>query len=516
MKLAVIVVALVMSVSPAMAQDGSARFQLLDADGNINSDFRDQVSTRLKAQFPDTDFSQLDREKIRDAVRKRIGSRREGGQLSADEIEKRIRDGIQERLPDLDVSTLNRTVLRESIRTRLQSRFPNADFNKDLIQQIQANRVTGVTTDCDLSGGTMKISMTFKRPFTGNVFAKGFYNAGCRVLGTGEKNIAVNVPLTGCGTITEVINEEDKDGGETIYYVNRIVVMYEAEWGVLSETDRAYQVACQFGGTGTRLITAGPYNIPGLGITEVAPATVAAPSCWMKVVPGTDPLVSEVSDFILGETALLVVTLHDNSNFDVFVRDCYAHDGQNGNIALIDELGCPAHKKVSMTDVITDKESQPGETLVYLPFKVFKFPDIDQVYFQCKCRVCVHDCLGDYQPDCSDKSARSKRQTIITELNDLLPGRRDNSTDLNVFNSIRVQIPEEGKDIYNDIQNRRLAERAPAPRNGDICVAKTTFTAAAAVGGAVLMTSLIVCCMLIVRLSSRGKMAPHSNTEIKY
>lgn len=35
---------------------------------------------------------------------------------------------------------------------------------------------------------------------------------------------------------------------------------------------------------------------------------------------------------------------------------------------------------------------QPGQTIVYAPFKAFKFPDRQDVYFECQVHVCFREC----------------------------------------------------------------------------------------------------------------------------
>lgn len=98
---------------------------------------------------------------------------------------------------------------------------------------------------------------------------------------------------------------------------------------------------------------------------------------------------------IIRVTAIWTLTLSfsPSAEFDIFVSDCYAHDGMDmGYLEMIDSNGCPTHRKI-IGNQQHSTDLAPGDTLVYAHFKAFKFPDVNNVFFECQCRLCMENCF---------------------------------------------------------------------------------------------------------------------------
>ena len=75
------------------------------------------------------------------------------------------------------------------------------------------------------------------------------------------------------------------------------------------------------------------------------------------------------------------------------VNDCYAHNGANKRIPLIDHHGCPIDEKLisrfqgtwGMTDNMYD-------TLIYAHMKTFRFTGTPALYIECDIRMCHGKC----------------------------------------------------------------------------------------------------------------------------
>lgn len=95
----------------------------------------------------------------------------------------------------------------------------------------------------------------------------------------------------------------------------------------------------------------------------------------------------------------IVVAINDyNGQFDMRVKSCVAHDGQQQPIMLTDEYGCVLRPKM-LTPFV--KVKNPGAdkkatVLSYSRFLAFKFPDSMTVQIQCTVEVCRHGCAGKF------------------------------------------------------------------------------------------------------------------------
>lgn len=120
----------------------------------------------------------------------------------------------------------------------------------------------------------------------------------------------------------------------------------------------------------------------------------------MEIQEGTGPWSREVSKIVpVGQPMTIVVAINDyNGQFDMRVKSCVAHDGQQQPIMLTDEYGCVLRPKM-LTPFV--KVKNPGAdkkatVLSYSRFLAFKFPDSMTVQIQCTVEVCRHGCAGKF------------------------------------------------------------------------------------------------------------------------
>jgi hypothetical protein len=122
----------------------------------------------------------------------------------------------------------------------------------------------------------------------------------------------------------------------------------------------------------------------------------------MEIQEGTGPASREVAKIVpVGQPMTIVVAINDfNGQFDMRVKSCVAHDGQQRPIALTDEFGCvlrpkmlTAFKKVRNPAGIHKRAT----ILSYSRFLAFKFPDSTTVQIQCTVEVCRHGCAGEWR-----------------------------------------------------------------------------------------------------------------------
>ncbi|XP_014666989.1 PREDICTED: cuticlin-1-like [Priapulus caudatus] len=341
----------------------------------------------------------------------------------------------------------------------------------------------------------MTVDMQFKDDFSGVLYSKGYYKSDiCRVSATGGTRHRIVFPLDLCGT--EVI----KTGGNfqgNVFYNNTVVVMNEAAWGVLEVNDRAFSVSCLWTGSAAKTVDYG-LLVPLMETYQnVDPGVIEVPNCWLRIIPGVDPFGGDARVLQLGETATMVVSIRNQQEvFDIFVSNCYGHDGQGlSKIQLLNEGGCPTNTKFIKPPAY-DRSTRPGETHMYAHFKVFKFPDADDVYLQCQCLVCYDRC---HRPQCdgSGSPPRVKRQATSEEEEEEEAETPGELEEVKVFQKFKVKIPDD-----NDIAVKKEVPAAGSAKRNFIsgyrpenCVPKEVFIAVlvAIMGILILAITIAVC-----------------------
>lgn len=95
---------------------------------------------------------------------------------------------------------------------------------------------------------------------------------------------------------------------------------------------------------------------------------------------------------------ILRVAINNNSGFlfidgfDIVVNDCFAHNGANKRIQLIDQYGCPVDDKLISRFRGSWSDSGVFETQVYAYMKTFRFTGSPALYIECDVRMCHGRC----------------------------------------------------------------------------------------------------------------------------
>ncbi|XP_014662674.1 PREDICTED: uncharacterized protein LOC106805549 [Priapulus caudatus] len=401
---------------------------------------------------------------------------------------------------------------------------PQAPFRRpeDYLPMIRPmNNVVDIQVRCDLNEYRMQISVLFERPFEGALFARGqFKSESCRQAALPQSNqVILSMALDSCGTGESLVGE----GYEAIrYYNNTIVVMNEFAWGILEMGDRAYDVSCRFGGTSVDTLRYN-YEVP-----LIPPISVTAPSiqftrCNMKIISGRNPLSGGISVLELGSIATLVFWIENKGQFDLSVFDCYAHDGmQMSRLELIDNAGCPAHQKVIGHTQRSDQLVRE-QTHVFAHFKSFKFPDVENVYVVCQCRVCFDHCYpticpGDNVPGVATNRRRARREAV----EEVSVGVNHNYTtgstveEEKMSQSLTVIVPEVETIIYDETTGEVLRQQVThTEKKGDVCVPRLNFIAGISSMIVILFISLAVA-LVVIAHSRRTQPKTVETPSIQY
>ncbi len=84
--------------------------------------------------------------------------------------------------------------------------------------------------------------------------------------------------------------------------------------------------------------------------------------------------------------------LYNVDGFDVIVSDCYAHNGANKKIQLIDNNGCPLNEKLISRFRGSWTDAGLYETQVFAYMKAFRFTGSPALYIECDVRMCHGHC----------------------------------------------------------------------------------------------------------------------------
>ncbi|XP_014670083.1 PREDICTED: uncharacterized protein LOC106811071 [Priapulus caudatus] len=342
-------------------------------------------------------------------------------------------------------------------------------------QPDPANEILDVAVECDMERNRMSVTLTFERDFAGLIYTKNSFKVnGCRKVASPSRFQRFDINLDTCGMDENL--STDNFGG-TATFSNTVIIMNERELGVLEMWDKAFRVTCDFAGEQREKAVDFGLKIPELG-AEAVLGGMDLPTCRMKVVNGDNPMAPGTNNLLLGDIASLVVYIQDSTHFDIFVSNCYAHDGMDmGRIDLIDEDGCPTHRKLIGYQQHTT-ELLPGDTLVYAYLKSFKFPDVKNVFFDCQCTICMENC---FQPQCDGR--RTKRDLEQD-------GGSHVAANSRTFQSIRISLPEDIN--FNVTRSSHHQMASEEEKQTAMCISKTGFGVGMAVFLAVLVVIVLV------------------------
>ncbi|XP_014283250.1 uncharacterized protein [Halyomorpha halys] len=361
--------------------------------------------------------------------------------------------------------------------------------NKTRVQHIEA----------ECQDDYMKIRIGFNGSFGGLLYSSGYsYDPDCVYInGTGRDYYEFYIQLNRCGTLGKNSRQEDarKNPAKNLMW-NTVTVQYnpliEEEW------DEHFKVTCEYGYDFWKTVT-----FPFLDV-EVATGnpvvfTLSPPECYMEIRYGYGTNGNRVAGPVrVGDPLTLIIYMRSKyDGFDIVVNDCYAHNGANKRIQLIDQYGCPVDDKLISRFRGSWSEAGVFETQVFAYMKTFRFTGSPALYIECDVRMCHGRCPS--QP-CHWRNAKglTKRSVVDT------PVIGNISQNISLFQSLRVlqEGPEEAA-LTNTTVPRGLGNNV-CLRSGLVA----SLTAATATLITMLSIALAAMCCRIKRLSKQPLLAP--------
>ncbi|XP_051169664.1 uncharacterized protein LOC127287013 isoform X2 [Leptopilina boulardi] len=320
-------------------------------------------------------------------------------------------------------------------------------------------RVQHIEAECQ--DDYMKIRIGFNGSFAGLLYSAGYsYDPDCMyVNGTGRDYYEFYIQLNRCGTLGENTHHQDSRKNPTKNLMwNTVTVQYNPL--IEEEFDEHFKVTCEYGYDFWKTVT-----FPFLDV-EVATGnpvvfTLQPPECYMEIRYGYGVTGTRVAGPVrVGDPLTLIIYMRSKyDGFDIVVNDCFAHNGGNKKIQLIDQYGCPVDDKLISRFRGSWSESGLFETQVYAYMKTFRFTGSPALYIECDVRMCHGRCPS--QP-CHWRNSKNVAKRSLT---DLIGGPSTPATSLsenvNLFQSLRVlQEGEVDTEFFqNTTSNVRSGDR---------------------------------------------------------
>ncbi|BFF98210.1 uncharacterized protein DMAD_06438 [Drosophila madeirensis] len=377
-----------------------------------------------------------------------------------------------------------------------------------------STRVQHIEAECQ--DDYMKIRIGFNGSFSGLLYSAGYaYDPDCMYInGSGRDYYEFYIQLNRCGTLGKNSLQEESRKNPTNFMWNTVTVQYNPL--IEEEYDEHFKVTCEYGYDFWKTVT-----FPFLDV-EVATGnpvvfTLSPPECYMEIQNGYGIGGPRVTGPVrVGDPLTLIIYMRSKyDGFDIVVNDCYAHNGANKRIQLIDQHGCPVDDKLISRFRGSWSDAGVYETQVYAYMKTFRFTGSPALYIECDVRMCHGRCPS--QPcHWRNLKAVTKRDTSnMTATNLSLPPlstdgeglaalttespstQNSLSENVNLFQSLRVL--QEGENDGDDVYAHRQT-KPPGPHQ--TCLKTSTFSALTAAGSAllcVLTVTLFIACSRLKR-----------------
>ncbi|XP_023159628.2 uncharacterized protein LOC111591930 [Drosophila hydei] len=373
-----------------------------------------------------------------------------------------------------------------------------------------STRVQHIEAECQ--DDYMKIRIGFNGSFSGLLYSAGYaYDPDCMYInGSGRDYYEFYIQLNRCGTLGKNTLQEESRKNPTNFMWNTVTVQYNPL--IEEEYDEHFKVTCEYGYDFWKTVT-----FPFLDV-EVATGnpvvfTLSPPECYMEIQNGYGIGGPRVTGPVrVGDPLTLIIYMRSKyDGFDIVVNDCYAHNGANKRIQLIDHQGCPVDDKLISRFRGSWSDSGVFETQVYAYMKTFRFTGSPALYIECDVRMCHGRCPS--QPcHWRNLKAVTKRDTSnMTATNLSLPPLSDAaieatespaqaslSENVNLFQSLRVL--QEGESDGDDVYAHRQA-KPQLPHQ--TCLKTSTFSALTASCSALLCVLTVMLFIACSRLKRR-------------
>ncbi|XP_019848212.1 uncharacterized protein LOC105232777 [Bactrocera dorsalis] len=324
------------------------------------------------------------------------------------------------------------------------------DYNKNFL--YNNTRVHHIEAECQ--DDYMKIRIGFNATFNGLIYSAGYaYDPDCMYInGSGRDYYEFFIQLNRCGTLGKNALHEEKRKNPTNFMWNTVTVQYNPL--IEEEYDEHFKVTCEYGYDFWKTVT-----FPFLDV-EVATGnpvvfTLSPPECYMEIQNGYGIGGPRVTGPVrVGDPLTLIIYMRSKyDGFDIVVNDCYAHNGANKKIQLIDEYGCPVDDKLISRFRGSWSDSGIFETQVYAYMKTFRFTGSPALYIECDVRMCHGRCPS--QP-CHWRNSKTVSKRDIS-----------NSTALNLQSALDSTASEVEKTNSSQNSGNSLAVDIMAISNSD-------------------------------------------------
>ncbi|KAL7049562.1 hypothetical protein ACKWTF_003764 [Chironomus riparius] len=311
-------------------------------------------------------------------------------------------------------------------------------WDRDYNRRYRYNNTKVQHIEAECQDDYMKIRIGFNGTFNGLLYSSGYaYDPDCMYInGTGRDYYEFYIQLNRCGTLGKNSLHEDSRKNPTKNFMwNTVTVQYNPL--IEEEFDEHFKVTCEYGYDFWKTVT-----FPFLDV-EVATGnpvvfTLSPPECYMEIRNGYGTSGTRVGGPVrVGDPLTLIIYMRSKyDGFDIVVNDCYAHNGANKRIQLIDEFGCPVDDKLISRFRGSWSDSGIFETQVYAYMKTFRFTGSPALYIECDVRMCHGRCPS--QP-CHWRNLKgvTKREVQTEKANSTL------SDNISLFQSIRVLQDED-------------------------------------------------------------------------
>ncbi|CAO1333845.1 unnamed protein product [Diamesa hyperborea] len=318
-------------------------------------------------------------------------------------------------------------------------------WDRDYNRRYRYNNTRVQHIEAECQDDYMKIRIGFNGTFTGLLYSAGYaYDPDCMYInGSGRDYYEFYIQLNRCGTLGKNSLHEDSRKNPTKNFMwNTVTVQYNPL--IEEEFDEHFKVTCEYGYDFWKTVT-----FPFLDV-EVATGnpvvfTLSPPECYMEIRNGYGTTGTRVAGPVrVGDPLTLIIYMRSKyDGFDIVVNDCYAHNGANKRIQLIDEHGCPVDDKLISRFRGSWSDSGIFETQVYAYMKTFRFTGSPALYIECDVRMCHGRCPS--QP-CHWRNLKgvTKREAPTEPINSTL------SDNISLFQSIRVLQDEEEPSIREE------------------------------------------------------------------
>ncbi|XP_040571406.1 uncharacterized protein [Lepeophtheirus salmonis] len=391
-------------------------------------------------------------------------------------------------------------------------------------------RVSHMEAEC--SDDIMKLRVQFNSSFTGLIYSAGYaYDTNCiYVNGTGDSIYEFYIQLNRCGTLGGSDHKKKRDttykNTEPTKNVmwNTVTIQYspliEEEW------DEHFKVTCEYGYDFWKTVTF-PFLDVEVNTADPVHFSLNPPECHMEIRQGYGTSGHRITGPVhVGDPLTLLIYMRSEyDGFDILVNDCYAHNGANKKIQLIDHHGCPVDEKlISRFQGNWGMNNAMYETVIYAHMKTFRFTGTPALYIECDIRMCHGKCPTQ---SCNWKNLngnhlrrkRALEEEIDQESIILSEESTNNNSSLserfNLFQAIHVLQSRDENEKINETESE-LGDSDQSTRAKDsTCLSSNFFTVVVGILTFVSVTFGVAVSILYIRLKKEYQL-PRGTSRASY